>query len=593
MAKQQRTRFRFGYKLFVSYLLLVMFPVVGIGLFSYMSSVKVAKEQAHDNVTNTMQQAKDNIIYRLSEIQRISDQIFWDAALQQMLDETMDPYESYVATTSYIEQNLASAMNLTDRSMYISLYFDNERVPEVYTFREAEQRLSDKRYGIYRLNRIAEQSWYRSLPSSDVKPFWQQVGDDEASRQISLLRHIVYFRTLQAGGLLRVTVNLDELFSSISALHVAQNYYALVLDEDGRVLFPIASELKPQPWPVSDSEYLTVSHEIPDTSWQLVALVPLVELESKAREVRNITILLCAASFAVLVVISWLSSKLFSRRVQKLLSSLRAFTDGEFTRRIHYRGSDEFADISAAFNDMAQNIDGLIREVYLSQMKQKEAELAMLQAHINPHFLYNTLSSINQLAKLGKIDQQREMVSGLAKFYRLTLSEGKTVISVRQELEQVKAYIEIQKIKHMDALTISYDIDQSVLGCDTVKLILQPFVENALEHAWCDDQLHIRITVAGEEDRIVYKVIDNGIGMRREAVRQLLQPDSEPLGYGVRNVDERIKLQFGPTYGVNITSRLGMGTTVTIVIPRSGDSLKNHDKSLNVQVAEKAGGSLE
>lgn len=126
----------------------------------------------------------------------------------------------------------------------------------------------------------------------------------------------------------------------------------------------------------------------------------------------------------------------------------------------------------------------LIQEVYLSNLHKKEAELEILQAQINPHFLYNSFSSINRLAQFGEISKIRSMVSGLAKFYRLTLNEGRTMIPVEKELQHVQTYIDIQKIKYEDHLTFNFDIDQKALGFDTVRLILQPFVENILEHAF-------------------------------------------------------------------------------------------------------------
>lgn len=565
---KKKTRLAFGYKLFVSYLLLVMIPLVCIGLYSYISSVNYAQEQARANVTHTMNQARDNMLYQMSEIQRISDQMFWDSKLQELLDTKLTPYESYMAISNYIQNNIASALNLTDKNIHISLYFSNERIREVYHQPVINQPLSGKRYAIYHMDRIVEQDWYTSLPLTEVRSLWRQVGTDQSSGQISLIRNIVDFRTLQQAGVLRVRVNLQDIFSSVSGFSHVQSFIATVVDENGQLLYPHLPDTSPEEMLQNTDDYLTIKQDIPDTSLRLLTFVPLDQISKEANQIRNITILICLLSFLVLVIISWYSSKFFSRRLTKLLSSLRSFTEGEFSTRIRYKGNDEFADITAAFNDMAQNIDGLIGKVYISQMKQKEAELAMLQAHINPHFLYNTLSSINQLAKLGKFKQQSEMILGLSKFYRLTLSEGKTIIPINQELEQVRAYVDIQQIKHMDALTVSYDIDEDVMSCDTVKLILQPFVENALEHAWFDDRLHIRIMVQDAREYIGFKVIDNGVGMRPTTIQHILDNEQEPLGYGIRNVDERIKLQYGDSYGVRLYGRPGMGTAVIITIPK-------------------------
>ncbi|MOA03529.1 Sensor histidine kinase YehU [compost metagenome] len=247
---------------------------------------------------------------------------------------------------------------------------------------------------------------------------------------------------------------------------------------------------------------------------------------------------------------------------------LNAYREGDLHKRIKYRGKDEFSQIATALNDMGENIDMLIKEVYLTQLQKKEAELEILQSQINPHFLYNTLSSIIQLAKFGQNEKLQKMVLELAKFYRLTLNEGRTMIPVPTEIEQANAYLEIQKIKYGDRLEVMFDFDTEIWPYETIKLILQPFIENVLKHAWCGDHIHLRIVGRKEGDNILFRIIDDGIGIRQERIDQIFDSKGHTnTGYGVRNVDQRIKLQYGPEYGVSIFSRVGIGTSVQILIP--------------------------
>jgi len=296
-----------------------------------------------------------------------------------------------------------------------------------------------------------------------------------------------------------------------------------------------------------------------------VALIPNSLLEKNAKELRNFTIMVCLASIVVLFGAGLAISRYFSKRVTKIVSFLRVFREGDFRKRIQFSGKDEFAQIAAALNEMGGHIETLIQEVYVSNLRKKEAELSSLQSQINPHFLYNTLSSISRLAKFGEISKLDEMVRGLAKFYRLTLNEGRTLISIDEELQQAKSYIDIQKIKHEDRLQIAYDIDPQVLGHETVKIIVQPFIENVLEHALYSDRIHIRIAAALEAGRIELRIIDDGVGMPAETIERVFAPDG--IGYGIRNVDQRIKLQFGDPYGVSIHSRPGIGTSVRVAFP--------------------------
>jgi two-component system sensor histidine kinase YesM len=161
-----------------------------------------------------------------------------------------------------------------------------------------------------------------------------------------------------------------------------------------------------------------------------------------------------------------------------------------------------------------------------------------------------------------------EMVRGLAKFYRLSLNKGEMIISIDKELQIIQSYIDIQRIKFADRIIVQYEISEETLSYETVKFILQPFVENALEHAWYDDEIHLVIRIRLEGEEVCMEVQDNGIGMKEELIEQVLSPAEKGVGYGIRNVDQRIKLQFGKAYGVSITSSIGEGTTVRIRFPK-------------------------
>ena len=181
--------------------------------------------------------------------------------------------------------------------------------------------------------------------------------------------------------------------------------------------------------------------------------------------------------------------------------------------------------------------------------QKKQAELDVLQAQISPHFLYNTLSTIGSLANLGEVQKVTQMVKGLSKFYRLTLNGGNVYISLEKELEQVGTYLEIQRVKYADTFEVYFDIEPEILHTPVIKLILQPFVENIFKHAWFGETIAIRITGKRLGDRIELKIIDNGIGMRPETLKKMLsntvQSDSHSDKYGLKNVEERIKLRYG------------------------------------------------
>ncbi|MFW6030515.1 MAG: sensor histidine kinase, partial [Halanaerobiales bacterium] len=245
-----------------------------------------------------------------------------------------------------------------------------------------------------------------------------------------------------------------------------------------------------------------------------------------------------------------------------------SFSEGNFHQRIKYQSNDEeFEQITQAFNEMAETIEQLVDEVFISDLDKKDAELQLIQSQVNPHFLYNTLSSISRLGKLGEIEKMHKMIMELAKFYRLSLNQGEIFISIYNEIEQVKSYNNILKIKYGKKFDVTFDINPEILNYRTVKFILQPFVENSLEHAWFKGHLYVRIIAYQEEDHVVLKVIDNGIGMKDDIIKQVLNENEVKRGYGVHNVNERIKLHYGNSYGVEIFSIINGGTTVKITMP--------------------------
>ncbi|MFC4778812.1 sensor histidine kinase [Paenibacillus sp. GCM10023252] len=575
----------FGYKLMISYLIFVLIPVSTVGYFAYRTSVESIREQARDNLHGTLLQMRDNITYKSEEMKKISDQLFFDLTLQKMLRTYRAGWTSYETLQSYILPTLHNAVTRDSSRMQMRIYFDEETVPEIYEGTDSTKNpLADvSRFDLYHLSRLADKEWFQSLPwASDgaipVKAYkgneytWRQVENDSTYNNLSMIRRMIDFDKQSTFGLIRIITELDYLLAAADYHKISDNSGIVVLDEHER---PLHSSGSPEVLanmeaniPLS-SDSLRIEENLPGLNWKLIAFIPNEVLERDAKKVRNITLLVCFISVIVLLVIGAFISRYFSVRVQKVITSMNALRSGEFTKRIYYSGSskDEFTQIADAFNKMGTDIDELIQEVYLANIQKKEAELETLQAQINPHFLYNTLSSISRLAKFGEIDKLHDMVMGLAKFYRLTLNEGKTLIPIMKELEQAKTYIEIQQIKYRDKLEVWYDIKAEVFGHETIKIIIQPFIENALEHAFFGSRMTIKLCAYVENDRIVFLIIDDGIGMSKDQLEESVSTSRHSNGYGIRNVDERIKLQYGPDYGVTFGSGVGIGTTVRIEIP--------------------------
>ncbi|WP_379152681.1 sensor histidine kinase [Paenibacillus sp. sgz5001063] len=561
----------FGYKLILPYVLCLLIAVLTVGLFAYTHSVNSLREKTRENLQGTLRQMRDNIRYRTDDLERISNSLYYNYSLQNALRRYDQGWYSYETMTKTLMPALENLLNYTASNIGLSLYLQNESLPEVF-YKDGGQNplLSTKRYEIYHLQRIQDADWYRMLEFPGTLPglsHWQQILRDKEDNNISLLQRLDDVQRGKKIGLVRVTVQIKDLLDSVDYRKIGEYSTLVVLDDSGRIVLKSSPE-DPEGGSIqSGPGRLVLSESLHGLGWQLQAYIPDSLFDQSANEVRRMTLLVCLVSAFILAVLGIWVSGYFSRRIQKIVGSLNAFHDGDFHKRIRFKGNDELAQIATAFNRMGSNMEELIHKNYVADLQKKEAELESLQAQINPHFLYNTLSSINRLAQFGDIDKLHIMVQELAKFYRLSLNRGEILTTVGNEIGHAKAYVAIQCIKYGERLSVYYDIDPEVLEYATVKLILQPLIENALEHAWFGTTLGIRLIAEKRDTEIVFKVIDNGVGMNSEIIRQIMDPEGPRIGYGIRNVDSRIKLHHGSSYGVTIASRPGIGACIQISIP--------------------------
>lgn len=578
MQTEQKKRYLpFGYKLMLSYCILIIIPVLLVGYVANSVFVNSIRQQTRTNIQGTLQQMADNISYKMEDTERLTDMLYYDEALAGHLRHYEEGWVSYSATTNYLLPKFNSTIEATNRSIWMSVFFHNETLPEIYNTYDGNDPLTEKSrlFDIYHIRRITDRDWYRSFPVEvhGVTMQWRQIEDDEKFQRISLLRRLVDVddsASLREIGFIRISVRLTDLFESLDYRKIGEGTAIYITAADGRILMSSGATGRELDDALTNdaSEPIVIEQRLPSQDWKIVALVPTGITERDTSKVRWLTLLICFVSFLVFSVLAMFLSRYFARRVGKIVSVLDSFQEGDFHKRIFFKGNDEFTHISGALNDMGQNIGDLIKEVYITNIQKKEAELESLQAQINPHFLYNTLSSISRLAKFGETDKLQRMVKDLAKFYRLSLNEGRTVIPILSELDQARAYVDIQRTKYGDRMNVLWDIDPAIVRYKTIKLVLQPFIENVLEHAWVGDRIHIRVAGAMEGDRIAFKIIDDGIGIHPDRIRQIFDPtEGLNLGYGIRNVDQRIKLHYGNEYGVTMCSRPGIGTTVHITIP--------------------------
>lgn len=252
---------------------------------------------------------------------------------------------------------------------------------------------------------------------------------------------------------------------------------------------------------------------------------------------------------------------------------MRRVEDGDFDVDIDIRSNDEIEHLGTSFKVMLQRIKELMKQTKEDQAAIRRSELKALQAQINPHFLYNALDAIVWMAESKKHDKVVLMTSALAKYFRISLSKGKEVIQVKDEIEHIKNYLVIQKIRYDKKLEYTIDVDQDILKYDILKLVLQPLVENSIYHGIKNLPGGGTVEIVGKQvdDKILLQVKDNGVGIPEERLENILQSESEDKvrtgGVGLKNVHERIQLYYGEAYGLSIESKVNVGTTVNVWLP--------------------------
>lgn len=384
-----------------------------------------------------------------------------------------------------------------------------------------------------------------------------------------------------------VDVRFSGLGASINGVGIGQHGYCYLMDNLGNMVYHPQQQLlyagikgeetsrlaalKSGTY-VEDTVIYSVQ-DVPDSNWRVVGVSYIDEtVNESVWQMARITVGTAVLILAAALLVGWIISHMLSRPLQQLETAMEQFeqdADGFTFQPV--AGTREVQELSDSFGHMVGRIQRLMTTVREEEIDLRKTELKALQAQINPHFLYNTLDSIVWMCERGKNADAVKMVHALAKLFRISISKGHELIPIEKELQHAEAYLLIQKFRYKNQFTYHFTVDESCLHDLCNKITLQPIIENAITHGL--DLLvepgHIEIEVAADGDDVLFKVSDDGIGMPPEQVAELLQNEpSDRTGIGIKNVNDRLRIYFGPQYGLSIESVPDEGTTVTIRMPR-------------------------
>lgn len=550
------------YKLAIFYSLFCFLPVMLLFWLSFLQMRSIIDDKGKMNLQSYLQQSVSSMDRTLDGYNSLSDYIAFDRTLAEVFSmEYGTPYEQYEQLTQKVDPILRTASYFHGGMQQITIYTDNGMVKHDTT--------------VAPVSEIEETDWYQKTLEHPGLNWFANYQEET----LFSARKLAFSGAREGVNILYMDVDYQKLFTPYAETLISEcGLY--ITDQDGKLVFEESRfSGKNQNYDLTYSEfleqrdrgstdYIILCEQSNTTGWTVWLYQP-VGLAGEAMRpigvMAGVTILICI--FAA-VLAYFITSGMVSSRIERLTHFMQEVQEGSMDMQMESDDRDEIGMLYRGFGSMMKRIRTLINEVYLSKITQKEAELKALQAQINPHFLYNTLSLINWKALAAGEEDISRMTLALSTFYRTALNRGRNVLQVETELSNTRAYLEIQSMLHDGDFDYEIEAQTEILQCESLNLILQPLVENAIHHG-IEEKTdgRCKITVRGwkEDNCVWFMVEDNGVGMEQEVADKILTMESK--GYGVRNVDERIRLCYGEKYAMKVESVVGKGTKMTIHFP--------------------------
>ncbi|MCD7715899.1 MAG: sensor histidine kinase [Lachnospiraceae bacterium] len=587
--------FSFSKKLILIYLAVILVSVIGSSLLFYVFSAKAMREKTCDYLKNLASVTMSKVELSVENVENTAFYISGNEQMQSLLyrnydeDDRISRYQQYndvcdlLSYYVFLSQEIASIyINATDGQSYSYTKFNRAPPDEELWNEEREWICTDGHIYLRRkMYRFEDQTLLGTM-LIDVQPtvFYDIVKD------ISYDAGSIVYITDQEGSIVsgQNTEMTGQAFSDVLPVRDDGETFETVVMDGSRYVFYTGCEIA--------------------NGWRLVLAVPESYFLSDIQKLQIHMAILLTVTCLLAVGLVVAAGKGITRPITSLSDAMKRFGQGDFEVSCEAEGEDEIAVLANSFNQMVNDIRTLIDEAYEQEMMQQEIEMKSLQMQINPHFLYNTLDTINWIARLNGVDQIGDLTYSLGNLMRYSLSK-KDFVTIDEELKNLRDYVEIQNVRYGDRMTVSYEADPELLDTYVPKLLLQPILENAIIHG-VEDKIEpalIQIRIYHEEDDLYMVVEDDGVGMSQEAIEGLLDlhpansmnqtvwhGSAEPVksgetqaqiqnrsvlkdqkgtshthtSIGVNNVNRRIQKVFGPSCGLQIQSQLGSGTKVTL-----------------------------
>ena len=478
----------------------------------------------------------------------------------------------------------------------VSKLITNELNSSQVVFNEIESityidKNGNAQYSDYRLmnnvDKIMESSYYKQLQATSGESIWFKatVRDflvtDKEKQVLTLGKKVISTTSGKTVGYLFLNLDTNQLVkhldSQLIRYWLIDDAHNTISSTGGRDLLNEVSGMswlsnKEQDFIINTntSRYLLTKSQIENYKWTLLGVTDLNEVDVETQEIITMIMAVAFSAILLIVIMSVVFTTIVTAPLRKLKQGAEQIAEGNLNIRFHFRTEDEIGQLGKSFNYMSQRVLELLEKVDCEAKMKRKYELSLLQEQVKPHFLYNTLDIIIKLSAMNKNRDAQRVAKKLADYYRGSLSNSKENITIAEEIQITKDYLELQKMRYTDLFEYEVDVQSEIDDVIIPKLTLQPLVENAIYHGLKYKEGKGKILIKGRiiEDKIALSVIDNGIGMESESSNVHNFKNKSDKHFGVYSVNHRIKLYFGEEYGLEIDSEYGIGTEVRVMVPK-------------------------
>ena len=563
--KRIRKKFRdmkYRHKLTILLVTSSLVPMTMLALDSHNSMSRLVRHNEVEDTSSILEQTRESIDSQIEVYTGLINYLTYSPDIEEVINEkNMDNYVAYAKYTQIVDPLLTVPKSYHDAINQIQIFADSIKVRHEYTLVPMDE---------------IGQEWWSSQLNDEVQVQWL-VNTEKP--EIAAVRNIYDGRNRTA--VLCITLDYNKIFKPLKNI-ISEESGTMVLDQNQNIVYRDENIQDNDLADLRESdkileqiskEYVAVNSTSQNTGWKFYLYKTKKSVEKSVYQMLLAEIPLIAGCVLIIFILGMAFSRLFTRKIEMLTENMDQVNHGSREVTVTSDAEDEVGVLIRSFRRMMGEIDRLISEVYENKIALKEFELKALTAQINPHFLYNSLSIINWMAIKSGQKEISKVTLDLSTFYRTALSKGEDMVTVENCIRNIEAYLSIQLVMHDNDFTVEWKIDPQVKAEKVPKLILQPVVENALEHGLDvkeegDKILQLSFLDAG--DAVLLRVEDNGMGMEQSVAESLVTYQAE--GYGLKNVNDRICLLYGEEYKIRITSSVGKGTVVEMRIPKGETS---------------------